>query len=466
MGWDISLEEHLMRLTLRSKILLYLLVVSLCGIFLTSFSILWGFEDKFGEYLQKNREESSALIEKEAIQSYKETSSLIDDQVMNLMHQQAMTDDLYYKIYNADGQLIADTTMMLGMMGRMGMNADKDIEYKTMSYILTLDSNSIGSMEVYFPNEMIGEDIAFLETMKSNIYLAIIVTVILAFFFSLIFSNHLSSGFQKLSKAIQNLQEHKWRTRVDVKQLTAEMQPLGESFNQLAESLAKEEKLRKQFTADFAHEIRTPLATLRSQMEAYLDGVFEPTTRRLQQSHDELMRLVRLVNELQKLLAAENPQIKLNKTDLEAQHLLRRLEEQFKPVFQKKGVQLIIQESLKEYWFKADRDRVVQVLTNIINNALQYTSKNNKVFVKVIENGEYVGFSILDEGIGMQEEDLPYVFERFYRGDKSRDRKTGGVGIGLSIVKALMDAHQGNIQIDSKWKEGTEVKVLFPKYEN
>lgn len=456
-----------MRLTLRSKILLYLLVVSLCGIFLTSFSILWGFEDQFGKYLQKNREENSALIEKKAIESYKETSSLINDQVMNLMHQQAMTDNIYYKIYNADGQLIAETTMMLGMMGRMGMDTggEKDIEYKTMSYNLALDSNSIGSLEVYFPNEMIGEDIAFLETIRSNIYIAVIVTVILAFLFSLIFSKHLTGGFQKLSKAIQSLQEHKWRTRVDVKQLTAEMQPLGESFNQLATSLAKEEKLRKQFTADFAHEIRTPLATLRSQMEAYLDGIFEPTTKRLQQSHDELMRLVRLVNELEKLLAAENPQIKLNKTNIEAQHLLRRLREQFKPVFQEKGVRIMIQESAKEYWFKADHDRVVQVLTNIINNALQYTPKGNKVFVKIIENGEYVGFSILDEGIGMKEEDLPYVFERFYRGDKSRDRKTGGIGIGLSIVKALMDAHRGKIQIGSKWKEGTEITVFFPKHE-
>src|SRR5699024_8718797 len=324
----------------------------------------WGFEDQFGEYLQKNREESSSLIEKGAIQSYKETGSLIDNQVMGLIHQQAMTDNLFYKIYNLDGQLIADTTMMLRMMDHMGMQSgdDKDIEYKSRSYNLTLDSDSIGSMEVYFPNELIGEDIAFLETIKSNIYLAVIVTVVLAFLFSLLFSKRLTSGFQKLSNAIQSLQGHKWRTRIDVKDLTVEMRTLGESFNQLAESLSKEEKLRKQFTADFAHEIRTPLATLRSQIEAYLDGVFEPTSKRLQQSHDELMRLVRLVNEFEKLLAAENPQIKLNKTDIEAQHLLRRLEAHFKPVFREKGVQLIVQEPVKEYWFKADSDRVVQVL--------------------------------------------------------------------------------------------------------
>lgn len=470
MGWDISLEERLMRrLTLRSKILFYLLVVSLFGIFLTSFSILWGFEDQFNEYLQINREERSKLIEDEAINSYKETGKLIDNQLINLMHQQAMTDNLFYRITDEEGQVIADTTMMLGMMNRMGMHSDSDIdmkmEYRKNTYDLTFDERYVGNMEVYYPEEMIGEDIAFLNTIKSNIYLAIIVTVVLAFVFSLLFSKRLTTGYRKLSKAIQELQDHKWRTRVPVKELSDEMKPLGESFNRLAESLSKEEILRKQFTADFAHEIRTPLATLRSQMEAFQDGIFEPTPKRLQQSHDELMRLVRLVGELEELLAAENPQIKLNKSNIDVGYLLRLLDGQFTPAFQEKGVSLNIQKPTKEYWLHADQDRVLQVLTNIINNALQYTPEGNSVYVKIVDSNGYVGFCVQDEGIGIKEDDLPYLFERFYRGDKSRDRKTGGIGIGLSIVKALMDAHRGKIQIDSKWKEGTEITVFFPKHE-
>src|SRR5699024_7928265 len=140
------------RLTLRSKILFYLLVVSLFGIFLTSFSILWGFEDQFNEYLKINREDKSKLIEYEvinyyketinrkernklienkAINSYKETGKLIDNQLINLMHQQAMTDNLFYRITDEEGQVIADTTMMLGMMNRMGMHSDSDIDMKT-----------------------------------------------------------------------------------------------------------------------------------------------------------------------------------------------------------------------------------------------------------------------------------------------------------------------------------------------
>src|SRR5699024_5662180 len=146
------------RLTLRSKILFYLLVVSLFGIFLTSFSILWGFEDHFNEYLQINREERSKLIKDEAINSYKETGKLIDNHLINLIHQQTMTDNLIYRITDEDGQVIADTTMMLGMMNKMGMhsNSDTDMktEYRKNTYDLTFDERYVGNMEVYYPEEM------------------------------------------------------------------------------------------------------------------------------------------------------------------------------------------------------------------------------------------------------------------------------------------------------------------------
>ncbi|MFT8320790.1 MAG: ATP-binding protein [Bacillus sp. (in: firmicutes)] len=457
-----------MRLTLRSKVLFYLLIVSFAGILTTSLSILWGFDNQFSEYLQKNREENSSVIENKSIETYKKTGKLVDDQLVNMMHQQAMTDHLFYRIYNIDGQMVADTTMMLGMMDSMGMHSDneKDTKYKMITYDLTSDDHPIGVIKVYYPKQMIGKEITFSETIKKNTYLAIIVTVILAILFSLLFSKRLTTGFKKLTNAIQELQEHKSHTFVPVAELTGELRPLAESFNQLADSLAKEEVLRKQFTADFAHEIRTPLATLRSQIEAYLDGVFEPTSTRLQQSHNELMRLVRLVNELEKLLAVENPQIKLYKTSIEVRNILTFIEECFQPAFQKKGVKLNVQKPKGEHWFIADKDRVIQILTNIINNALQYTPEGNNVIIRTDQSKGYLKFIVQDEGMGIAEKDLPYIFERFYRGDKSRDRKTGGMGIGLSIVKALVDAHRGKIEIESNSNAGTKVIIYLPKAGN
>lgn len=448
--------------TFRFKILFYFLVVSLCGILLTSSFVLWGFEDHFANYLQENREKSIKLVEEEISREYQEKDSFVSAQLVGLLHEHAMTENLFYQIYNEKGERLVDTTMMLGMMHGMGEKAERE-DYRSTSYILKFDNQLIGKMKVYYPNIFLDEDFSFLEKIKQNIYIAALITIILSFIFSMLFSKKLSKGLNQLSKAVRGLQEHNWHTRVQVEKLTEEIKPLGNSFNELAKSLAEEESLRKRFTADLAHELRTPLATLRSQIEAYLDGIWEPTEERLEQSHKELMRLVRLVNEMEKLLAAENPQLQLEKNDIGVSKILSRMESQFASAFSEKGVHLTIIKPQKEYWFRADQDRVIQILTNIVNNALQYTPTGKNVEISMVEKDKFIGVVMKDEGIGIQDEDLPYLYERFYRGDKSRARGTGGIGIGLSIVKALVDAHQGKIEIQSKLHKGTTVTVFFPK---
>jgi two-component system, OmpR family, sensor histidine kinase BaeS len=162
-------------------------------------------------------------------------------------------------------------------------------------------------------------------------------------------------------------------------------------------------------------------------------------------------------------LAAENPQIKLEKVKLSPDEIVKRMYESFSLSFKQKGVDLKVMSTERSAGFWGDKDRVIQILTNIINNALKYTPEGNGVSLSVIEKDEMVGFSIKDEGSGIPEEDIPHVFERFYRGDKSRDRKTGGIGIGLSIVKALVDAHNGKIEVESLLGKGTQVNILFQK---
>ncbi|WP_330948525.1 sensor histidine kinase [Virgibacillus sp. MG-45] len=445
--------------------MLYLLVVSLSGVFITSFTIFFGVENQFTDYLKKNREESIETIKKEVLQQYDETGELTNEQLNNMLHQQAMTENLYFKLYDSNGELLIDSTSLRSMMGMMnGTQSSIDPnDYRSTSYQLKNKNEVIGNLTVFYPEQLMGEDFIFLKSIKRNILIAVLVTVILSILFSLLFSNRLTSGFKKLINAIAELRNHQWRTRIPVEELTDEMRPLGESFNQLAESLAKEETLRKEFTANFAHELRTPLATLRSHIEAFQDGIWEPDSKRLEQCHDELMRLVRLVNELEKLIAAENPQIRLNKTRLETGKLLSFIKEQFSPLFMKKGVDLEVQNTEEQHWFNGDRDKVIQILTNIVNNALQYTPQGKRVSIYIEEKNDQIFFIVKDEGEGISEDDLPFLFERFYRGDKSRDRKTGGVGIGLSIVKAFVEAHQGKIKIESQSNVGTTVEVQLPK---
>lgn len=454
-----------MKLTLRSRILIYLLIVSFSGIFITSFTIFFGVENQFTDYLEKNREENIQLIKNNALKQFNETGEPFNQNLNYQMHEQAMSENLYYKLYDANGNLLLDTTSVSSMIRMMnGHHSSIDLNnYESSSYQLKSNNQTIGNLTVYYQEKLIGEEVDFLKSIKRNIYLAVFVIVILSILFSLLLSNRLTSGFNKLINAIIDIRNHQWRTKVPIDELTTEMKPLGESFNQLAESLAKEETLRKQFTANFAHELRTPLATLRSHIEAFQDGIWEPNAKRLEQCHEELMRLVRLVNELEKLMAAENPQIRLNKTKLEAGKVLSFIKNQFNPLFMKKGVDLKVVPSTEQIYFLGDHDKIIQILTNIVNNALQYTPKGKQVSILVNKKNDQITFIIKDEGEGISEDDLPFLFERFYRGDKSRDRKTGGIGIGLSIVKALVEAHQGEIKIESELNVGTAVEVQFPK---
>ena len=451
--------------TLRSKILFYLVLISMIGILIVSFFIQYGFEESFNRYLDQNREKKIDRIITEIEKDYKANGHFTSDPVFAMLHEHAMTDQLYFRLYDRFGQIQMDSSNIRSMLNSFGLTepVPDGEEWHSKTYTLKVDGSIIGKLVAIYPEGLIDDEYTFIQTIQLYILAAVCLTIVLAIVFSMIFSKKLTSGLKKLSFAAGELKQHNLAIRIPLSGLPTEVKQIAISLNKLAESLAKEEMLRKQFTGDLAHELRTPLATLRSQIEAFQDGIWEPTPQRLEVSHEELMRLVRLVNELEKLLAAENPQMKLEKIELEAGSVLAAIGEMFSPIFNQKGVGLRMVEPTQEGIFEADKDRLMQILSNILNNALKYTPEGKNVTISVVTEKEgYVGFNIQDEGSGMSEEDLPHIFERFYRGDKSRDRKTGGVGIGLSIVKALMDAHRGIIKVKSKLNKGTSITLWFP----
>lgn len=452
--------------TLRAKILFYFLLVSLSGILIISFSIQWGFEASFNHYINEDRTERINQLVKALKLEYKENKTFTGERVTQLLYQQAATDSLYYKIYTPDQILLIDSTSIssdiIPTADDLRTNPYQDDNWQTSMELIKVDGNTIGILKVYYPKGFVDSESVFLQTIQKYIVIAVVITVILALAFSMLFSSRLTAGLKSLSAAVVELTKHKQNVRVPLDNLSEEMKQLGIAFNELAMSLEKEERLRKEFTGDLAHELRTPLATLRSQIEAFQDGIWEPTPARLGQSHSELMRLVRLVNELEKLLAAENPQIRLNKTELEAGKLLASIQNLQTPIFKQKGVNLVVKSTEQDIFFKGDLDKVTQILTNVVNNALKYTPEGGTVKISSVIEDEMGGFQIKDEGIGIASQDLPHIFERFYRGDKSRARKTGGVGVGLSIVKALVDAHKGIIKVESQLDKGTTFTILFP----
>ncbi len=227
---------------------------------------------------------------------------------------------------------------------------------------------------------------------------------------------------------------------------------LGEmalSFNEMAQALESTERRRLELIGDVAHELRTPVATLEGYMEGLLDGVVKPSEELWLSLHEEAGRLRRLIDDLQELSRAEAKQIPLRLAAVSPLEIAGAAVERLENQFREKGLAFYhtLPQNLPPV--QVDRDRAIQVLTNLLTNALRYTPVPGTVKLKLTTTGNMVQFEVTDTGLGLSQEHLPLLFDRFYRVDKSRSRALGGSGVGLTIAKALVEAMGGDIQAAS-----------------
>jgi len=325
----------------------------------------------------------------------------------------------------------------------------------------------IGSILVGRPKSIFSttEDKRFFYTIN-GIYL---IAALFSTFVGTFLKNRISKTFLKPIYAIQEntkfIEEGSYGKVSDVGTNTIELSDLSLAINNMAVKLEQQENIRKRMTADISHELRTPLATLSSHIEAFLDGVWEPTPERLGIIQNEITRLTKLIKDLGDLSSLENEGARFEKKEINLSVLFSNIIESFEPLFHSEEITL--EKSIKvNILFKGDADRLNQIFINIISNALKYTNKGGRVYVVMDEDKDRIHIKVMDNGIGISKQDLPYVFERFYRGDKSRSRETGGKGIGLTITKALVEAHNGTIKISSEQDEGTTVEIQFDKNED
>jgi two-component system sensor histidine kinase BaeS len=233
------------------------------------------------------------------------------------------------------------------------------------------------------------------------------------------------------------------------------------SFNEMAAKLEETEALRRQLLATVSHELRTPLTSIQGYMEGLIDGVVpeEPETYRLVQR--EAARLTRLVEDIERLSRLEAGVELVQPVSLPTGSVVTSAVEGLRPLFEDKGVRLEVDlpADMPPVW--ADRDKLSQILVNLLVNSLKYTESGGLVMVSVKLNGGLLGFSVKDTGIGIPPQDLPHVFERFYRVDKSRSSGSGGTGIGLAVVKTLVERMEGQVQAASTLGSGTEVSFTL-----
>lgn len=289
----------------------------------------------------------------------------------------------------------------------------------------------------------------FIDSVHHYLIQASVVAVGLAAIFSYLLTKKVLRPLSEMAEATRKIAAGDYSGRVHVTSRD-EIGELGLVFNQMADNLSRIEQLRRTMVVDIAHEFRTPMTNIRGYIEGLEDGVVSPSKDVLQMLKSETLRLVRLIEDLQQLTHADAAKGYLNRQDVYLPDLITRVLELYKSQFQDRGIS--VETRLKEHVgsLKADPDRLLQAMANLVQNASQYTPPEGRVRITAEQVPEGIRVVVANTGQGINPADLPFIFERFYRADKSRSRESGGTGIGLAIVKEIVEAHGGRVGAKSQ----------------
>ncbi|MBP1694728.1 MAG: two-component sensor histidine kinase [Chloroflexi bacterium] len=309
---------------------------------------------------------------------------------------------------------------------------------ETVGYLTMSGSVSLSSDESNF----------LINRLNRSAIIAGLIAGAIAILLALLLANRLIQPVQVLTKATARMAQGDLSQRVDVHGKD-ELAYLGQTFNQMAGSLQQAQASRKAMTADIAHELRNPLAVQRAHLEALQDGLYPSTPENLQPILDQNILLSRLVEDLRTLALADAGQLSLERTPTDVMELLQRIAERFTPPAALCDIALSVQqtEDIKSNppVLNLDPARLEQILGNLLSNALRYTPDGGKIILRMSRVNGAVQISISDNGPGIPEQELPHIFERFYRADRSRSRSEGGSGLGLTIARQLAEAHGGSL---------------------
>jgi signal transduction histidine kinase len=303
----------------------------------------------------------------------------------------------------------------------------------------------------------------FIRRINNSIFLSAIGAILIAFIFGTILSRTIARPLRELTKATHEIANGKFGQQVPVRSRD-EIGELALSFNKMNDDLARSFNLRKQMTADIAHELRTPLSLIIGHAEAVHDGVLPPSKENFEIIREEAERLEQLVNDLRTLSLADAGELFVEFQPVEINKLLSDIKAHYMVRFNQKRISMDLELSPISMQASLDPIRFSQVLMNILDNALRYTPEDGRVKIITKQNGDQIEISIQDSGEGVTSEDATHLFDRFYRADESRtrDHDAGGSGLGLAIAKSIVEMHKGKIWAESEKGNGLKVNIQLP----
>ena len=440
------------------KFLILLVIIS--AIALSSAFVLREFMiHDFGKYLEGEMEDRIYWVIADLERTYEKYSGWKEDVIMEDTIWALML-GLEVRIKDVNDKVIMDSEKALNLISplvKRRLNAilqgrSPETGKIFQPYPLFLAGKEIGSLEVRFLKPR--KESIFIARSNTFLLISLLIVGVAAILLSVLFSKKLTNPIKNLDSATEAIMEGNLKRRVAVLG-NDEIGRLSETFNKMAQKLELQESLRRKLISNVAHELRTPLGAMRSEMEGIMDNIVPLDKKQVQSLYEETGRLKHILEGIEDLAQAEASTMSMEKQSIELKPFLTHIVERFSSLSQDKGVSIEL-ECADTIMINADPEKLSQVVINLLSNALKATETGGYVRVKAGRSASEIFMEVKDTGIGIKQEALPFIFERFYKVSE------GGLGLGLTIVRELVEAHGGRIEVKSEFGKGSAFTVFIP----
>jgi len=430
------------------------------------------FQKKFGDYITKNYDKEVSAMLNSIESGYQDNKW--DTMSIKKMGDIAITKGIFVEVYDQDKNLVwgamqSNRSRCHEVMGSIRNNMNNmhnnwDGDYTVELHELYDESQKpigIASIGSYGSLYYMDNDVDFLNEINKIIAILGIVMTIITIMIAILIANKISRPIEVVSNMANEMGKGGYKKKLEYESNISEIDKLITSINELAYKLDEQENLRKRLTTDVAHELRTPLTNIQTHIEAMIDGIWEPSNDRLNSVNEEVIRLTHLVNELKNLAKFDSEKSKLELSEVDVPGIIKNT------IYNNQGSALEkninITSDIEDITTYLDKEKITQVVLNLLSNAIRYTNEYGNINIRAYRDNNDIKIHVKDDGIGIPKDKMNYIFERFYRIDESRSKDTGGIGVGLTIVKSIVDLHGGSIYVNSVEGKGSEFVVVIPE---
>lgn len=453
--------------SVRRRLSLILIACTIAAVILSAVFVNITMNNTFNKYMVDVQNQRNVRIVQYFEQIYKNEGKWTNSSGTEQMHEAYMSDycltlldankDVVWGMNPSDIRNTTTTHMMMGAGAGKGVYTSKTFEIKVEGKIV-----GYALIGQYYAVLLSEQDINFKTSINKGIAISAFIAILIVVAVSLNISKQFSLPIKRVSDISVELSKGNYESRPNIKSKIIELSNLIGSINMLGEKLMHQEQLRKRLVSDISHEIRTPLNVLQNNLEAMIDGILPITGDRLINLNEEVIRFGKLLNNLNSLNQFEEQEVPLNITTVFLDDLVTDVCSDYITIAKAKNININISTEPNKYMIIGDEDKLKQVFINLLSNAIKFNKENGSIWVKLQELDNKIMVEIKDNGIGIKKEDLPYIFERLYRGDRSR-QLTSGNGIGLTIVKKILDLHGASIDVLSEESKGATFTLNFMK---